>query len=319
MSRRKRQLPDRVAAQVKFASAYRCCRCMRQGSAIHHIDGNRDNNDLDNLAFLCHDCHHEAHIRGGLKRKLTPSDIRMCRDDWHAQVERNGREWVNSLPRDGSPFLAMDHLRGILLDAIAIDAIRAFEEKRQTTDWEQLKDDVQALFRYTDSRYSHTVHEEVLSAMASVTYFVSRGMPKEVVEAIKTNISAALPIYTLVGKQDNQNPSGVQLLLRGCDLGFELAYDALRYLKDLSTMDIGLELLREILRFAQLNALNDVREKALGEFTRLEEVARNHAPEIREDALVWICFKRDDALAVDDDKAPPLPWSVHDKIAAPNR
>ena len=318
MSRRKRRPPDRVVAQAKFASAYRCC-CTRRGSVIHHIDGNTDNNDLDNLVFLCHDCHHKAHVTGGLKRKLTPSDIRMCRDDWQEKVARKGKEWANSLPRDGSPFLAMDHLRGIVLDAIAINDIRAFDEKRQTTDWEQLKDDVQALFRYTDSRYGYTVHEEVLSAMASVTYFVRRGMPKEVVEAIKTNISGALPIYTLVGKQDNQNPSGVQLLLRGCDLGFELAYDALRYLKDLSTMDIGVELLWEILRFAQLNVLNDVKEKALGQFTCLEEVARTHAPEIREDALVWICFKRDDALAVDDDKAPPLPWSVHDKIAEPNR
>ena len=99
MSRRKRRPPDRVVAQAKFASAYRCCCCMRRGSVIHHIDGNRDNNDLDNLVFLCHDCHHEAHVTGGLKRKLTPSDIRMCRDDWQEKVARKGREWANSLPR----------------------------------------------------------------------------------------------------------------------------------------------------------------------------------------------------------------------------
>jgi hypothetical protein len=29
--------------------------------AVHHIDHNRLNNKLDNLAWLCHNCHHLVH------------------------------------------------------------------------------------------------------------------------------------------------------------------------------------------------------------------------------------------------------------------
>lgn len=29
--------------------------------AVHHIDQNRKNNSIDNLAYLCHNCHHLVH------------------------------------------------------------------------------------------------------------------------------------------------------------------------------------------------------------------------------------------------------------------
>ena len=33
----------------------------RRVLAVHHIDEDRSNNNIDNLAWLCHNCHHLAH------------------------------------------------------------------------------------------------------------------------------------------------------------------------------------------------------------------------------------------------------------------
>ena len=38
--------------------------------AVHHIDGNRENNKLENLAWLCHNCHYLVHHFDQEKRKF---------------------------------------------------------------------------------------------------------------------------------------------------------------------------------------------------------------------------------------------------------
>ena len=38
--------------------------------AVHHIDKNRKNNKLDNLVWLCHNCHHLVHYDNVTKKKL---------------------------------------------------------------------------------------------------------------------------------------------------------------------------------------------------------------------------------------------------------
>jgi hypothetical protein len=36
--------------------------------AVHHIDGNSNNNEIDNLTWICHNCHHIVHnVDGGQK------------------------------------------------------------------------------------------------------------------------------------------------------------------------------------------------------------------------------------------------------------
>lgn len=38
--------------------------------AVHHLDQNRNNNDISNLVWLCHNCHHLVHRYKGEKEKL---------------------------------------------------------------------------------------------------------------------------------------------------------------------------------------------------------------------------------------------------------
>jgi len=83
-----RRPPRGIAAQVKYSSHLRCCVCKRPGDHIHHIDPAGASDDPDNLALLCFHCHDEATRTGGLRAKLTPQDIRLYRDKWHADVER---------------------------------------------------------------------------------------------------------------------------------------------------------------------------------------------------------------------------------------
>ena len=67
-----------------------CAACNREsGLEIHHIDGDRWNNDPDNLTLLCPDCHLDEHGRGsgGVSRHT------LSLSDWvAAELDRRAAE-----------------------------------------------------------------------------------------------------------------------------------------------------------------------------------------------------------------------------------
>ncbi len=83
-------MPDKSAAYVLFSSDRTCCVCREPGKPvqIHHIDGNRDNNMLNNLAVLCLECHNATQVQGGFDRKLDPDQVVLYRDNWHRIVSQ---------------------------------------------------------------------------------------------------------------------------------------------------------------------------------------------------------------------------------------
>jgi len=62
------------------------CRARGKRVQIHHADDNPSNHDLDNLAVLCFDCHHETQLKGGFDRKLDYHQILEYRRDWLERV-----------------------------------------------------------------------------------------------------------------------------------------------------------------------------------------------------------------------------------------
>ena len=89
MAKQRRPIPEELEAQVSFASNLTCCVCKDRSkrTQFHHIDENPSNNIFENLAVLCFDCHDEAHIKGGVGRKLTPAVVTKHRDEWLKDVQ----------------------------------------------------------------------------------------------------------------------------------------------------------------------------------------------------------------------------------------
>ena len=84
------EIPTAIVAQVQFLSDRTCCVCRVKGKPfqIHHIDENPANNEPDNLAVLCLECHNETQIQGGFGRKLNAEQITLYRDNWLTQVTK---------------------------------------------------------------------------------------------------------------------------------------------------------------------------------------------------------------------------------------
>ncbi len=88
-SKRRPKVPVSIEAEVLFKSNHICCICRTKGKdvQIHHIDGNKSNNNPANLAVLCLDCHSQVTGRRGLGRSYTPSEIRKYKRSWEQYVQ----------------------------------------------------------------------------------------------------------------------------------------------------------------------------------------------------------------------------------------
>ncbi len=87
-TRVRRPIPSSIADQVMFSNKRTCCVCQEKGKHVqlHHIDGNPSNNNPNNLAVLCLDCHSQVTGSHGLGRSYTTGEVRMYKHSWEQQV-----------------------------------------------------------------------------------------------------------------------------------------------------------------------------------------------------------------------------------------
>ena len=96
MSSKKKRIPisDELSAEVMFSADRTCCVCNERGKAVqvHHIDEDPSNNDFENLAVVCLQCHDDTQIKGGFGRKLNAELVVKYRGEWLVRVRKRRDE-----------------------------------------------------------------------------------------------------------------------------------------------------------------------------------------------------------------------------------
>lgn len=118
------RIPADITADVLFLSDNTCCICRERGKSvqIHHIDENPSNNEIQNLAVLCLECHNSTQLTGGFGRSLTDKVIIKYRNDWIDRVRQR---------RDTADKIAVERLSVPSENIIkAIDDHRDFLKRR---------------------------------------------------------------------------------------------------------------------------------------------------------------------------------------------
>ncbi|MFZ2492853.1 MAG: HNH endonuclease signature motif containing protein [Thermoanaerobaculia bacterium] len=88
MSKTRVDVPEETRLDVLARCNNRCCICQTPFVVIHHIDETPSNNDINNLAPLCPNCHSQAHSEAKLTVRLTAARIQMLRDRWYQYCEK---------------------------------------------------------------------------------------------------------------------------------------------------------------------------------------------------------------------------------------
>jgi hypothetical protein len=106
MAQRKK-IPQNKQDEIITLSGRKCCLCFGINSdlspkkgQIAHLDQNPENNDIDNLAWLCLDHHDEYDGRTSQSKGLTIGEVKQYRARLYQIVERDRQ---NILPTSKSP------------------------------------------------------------------------------------------------------------------------------------------------------------------------------------------------------------------------
>lgn len=81
------RIPESLRREIMWKTNNRCCVCQTPYFQIHHLDGDPSNNDLDNLAPLCPNCHDQAGLSRPLSTRLSEERIGHLRDRWYDYCE----------------------------------------------------------------------------------------------------------------------------------------------------------------------------------------------------------------------------------------
>lgn len=95
----------KIFEEVLVLSRRRCAICfglnhdnnVKKGQ-IAHLDGNRKNNDLDNLAFLCFDHHDEYDSTTSQSKSLQLNEVKTYRQELYQNLEQSGFAEIIPLP-----------------------------------------------------------------------------------------------------------------------------------------------------------------------------------------------------------------------------
>lgn len=299
--KKRKTIPEGVSTDVLYESDRICCVCHQPGLAVqvHHIDGDHSNNAPHNLAVLCLEDHARVSSKSTMGKGISPALLTKYRDEW-CQVVRSRRDALVAKPTvvAGSP--------DAYIEALACHEVRKISFRMDSHNWASVEKCLDEIAPYPASwHYGDQLRNEVLDILYSLACSTRHKMPESVANQIESIASTALPIASLVAPaQKLPTEEQIRIFQSALSIGFSLAHDAVKYLKNHEVMFAGTHLLRTVLRYSHLNKLEELKQETLGRFEHLLEVA-GHAKD--EHAKEWIIFDRDDALALDGDPLPKMP------------
>jgi len=273
MKKTRKKVPTEIADEVIYRSDRLCAVCEAPGRQIHHIDGNASNNDFDNLILLCHEHHDEATAKRKLSRRLSKGVLLRYRQQLYRKVELKRK-----VPRIPSYSDKMDSLDERTMFQTSLDANACIEIEKlryllRGWDWRSVKRRIYDLNSFPTD-IGVRARTAILYVLDDISSRTRHRMPLSVAQAIQNIASNILPPRDLSSREGPPITEAEKEMLNiGVTIGFNLAYDGIRYLENIKVVEQGVEILWQVLRFAHINGISEVERNALDEFDRAIQIA----------------------------------------------
>ncbi|MBI3125827.1 MAG: HNH endonuclease [Ignavibacteriales bacterium] len=274
MKKSRTKIPQKIADEVAYKSDMVCAVCETPGDHLHHIDGNPSNNDSDNLILLCFRHHSSASTKGNLSRKLSKGILMRYREQHYKRVAQK-----RYLPPIQKNSRVHKHITEGIFFQLTMDALVCMEVEKirmnlRRHNWPLIQKHIYDLNAFP-TEIGPRARNAILSALDDISSSTRHRMPLPVAQAIQHIASNILPERSRsTHKREKLNAIEKQMLHTGIAIGFDMAYDAVLYLRKIRIADEGAQILWQILSFANRNKVNDIKKFASSEFSRLEETAQ---------------------------------------------
>lgn len=261
----RKKLSRSVASEVMDAVDLRCCMCPHRmgvpprihNGQIHHLDGDPSNGDLDNLAFLCLDCHERAGATGRAARTWSADLIARRRDRLVSRIEIERRG-----PRVSSGF------RDALDAAIVMD-LRSIIPNSED-EWSGKEAALWSLRSYP-KEMGINARRAIVGFLYDLSGDARFQMPSRIAELISGATIDLLP--SLRNRDNDFAKEDLDVPQTAAAIGGDLAYDGVVYCRKLRIVEAAGEILWRVLSYARSRRLPDLEQDARTYFEQAFEGA----------------------------------------------
>ena len=281
----RKKIPKEIEGEVIYRTDYKCCVCQdgTRGDHIHHIDENRNNNKIENLAFLCFPHHDEASKRS-LSKKLPARAIKKFRDSWYDEIaeKRKKRRETSITPIKD---ISQENLVNAALNANVIIEIIKIREKYFDAEWKERKEILRQIHPYAE--YSNfRISYEVFLFLSHVVSQTRSDMPAEIISSVYWLASA----FYIGGENDKEQVIAKEAI----NMASDIIYDATIYRKNLEMVACGCNILKLVYQNAFSEEKKNLREEIRKTYKELEdEFLRREEKDYSKFLAIMQVFKED--------------------------
>lgn len=235
-------IPKKIEREVLYKSKM-LCYCRKKGVHIHHLNGDRTDNNFDNLIFVCFKHHNEAEIKGGLEKRPDVLLLKRYRDELYEQVAaerkidlQHYKQQLRKVTEENLFQAALD--AGVVLE-IAEIRTKYFE----FLDVGKRSDALDALGKYV-SFASLRVCSVVIDLLSEAATHTRLGFTSDTTDGVFFRVMDFFPY----SERPQDKKTVIEIAKRCSRIGANISYDAFIHLRNLATATSGLEILKFVYR-----------------------------------------------------------------------
>lgn len=264
-AKRRINIPKNTEASVTFSSDRLCCIDQKKGVHIHHIDGNPGNNNFNNLALLCFDCHDEATKTGSLSKKLTPQTILKYREHHYNTIKEKRKSSISIVTKKEAHPTYADNINAAIQGSVLIEIAKIKYEYLSSIQVER-NDILMKLDAFSAYNFPR-VCIELFEFLDQVAYETRAGLSLRSIITITTLVENYFP------PEDTKVYKSVILATGSLALkiAFGIIYDTSIYTHKYHSMKQGYDLLHLIYVVSEQLKNKDLRKEADLTLKEIEE------------------------------------------------
>jgi hypothetical protein len=249
-----------------FLADLRCCIDNNRGDHIHHLDGNPSNNNIDNLVLLCFDCHDNATVKNGLRKRLSAKTILKYRNYHYEKIKTERSQSLKKIDSKINIISYEDIVNATMTSIVLFEISKLKDEYHECAkmDRDYILKKFLKFVRYNNVRISY----EIFSFLKFVAYETRSGLPSKMIFTIFSLVESYFPINQEDIKKTQINEIAKSII----SIATTIIYDSAIYTNNFSAMRYGYLILKSI----YLHANKTSNKTVLKEVSNAFEEIKNH-------------------------------------------
>lgn len=262
--KKRKKIPRSTEAEVMFKSDLQCCICQQKGDHIHHLDGDPNNNDIDNLALLCFKHHDEATKTGSLSKKISALTIEQYREHHYKAIQYARKSQLGKFDKSVEA-LTEEKLLTTAKNAVIIVEIEKIKEEYFNASWSKREKILGQLGKFVNHT-NHRLALDVFEFLSLISGQTRGGMTYNLGASVFGTVLEFFPSF----HNEEKRQQAIELAKKCIHIGDNITYDSFIHLRNIAIAMWGLTIIKFIYRSAKEYQITELMDEVNRTYDELE-------------------------------------------------